>query len=620
MQRSNATSVDGLSSSGPDCSAGDTATGKLPTEEKMCFDSQQQNSSSSQHSDNYRFDGSTGWRRFRMLRPGLGMYHDIRRRLPYYQSDISDAVTYRTFASTVRMYFVKFEPLRQPFCVKSLLPALAYTLDMNRRTGGFYGINEALFSSALAAMVFSTIAAQPLTIVGITGLISLFNYTIYDIIKMYDVSIYPQFMAWTAIWAAIWHWLVAIWNLCDYMRYVTDFSSEAFGMYVGIIYMIKGVEELVSLFDSYGSVDGYLSCVIAILYFGTVYALEKIGRGTLAKPWAREILSDYAYPSFQIATIFWVGFSHIPGTIKRANISVLPINRSFYPTQPRNWLIDFWNLDAKWIFAAMPFGFLVMLLFYYDHNVSSLTAQAKQFPLKKPGGFHWDFFLLGCTTFIAGILGIPLPNGLVPQAPVHTESLTVYETEVKIIVTEEGSDDAIRRPIVRAASVVEQRVSHFLMGLGIIGTMTGPLLIVLHTMPRALFSGVFFVVGWGSIETNGMTQKLLFLFSERGFIQKGEPLLRVKRSKIWLYLLCQIVGVAAPVAISLTIAAIGFPILVCILIPFRWAVMPRFFTAAELEVMDDLTANNKVVLASLGGAPKRTEKPTPGKENLEGRS
>lgn len=50
-----------------------------------------------------------------MLRPGLGMYHDIRRRLPYYQSDISDAVTYRTFASTVRMYFVKFEPSRRPF-------------------------------------------------------------------------------------------------------------------------------------------------------------------------------------------------------------------------------------------------------------------------------------------------------------------------------------------------------------------------------------------------------------------------------------------------------------------------------------------------------------------------
>lgn len=108
---------------------------------------------------------------------------------------------------------------------------------MYRRTGEFFGINEALFSSALAALVFSILGTQPLTIVGITGLISLFNYTIYDIIAQYDISIYPQFMAWTGIWAAIMHWMVSFWNLCDYMRYVTDFSSESFGMYVGIIYM-----------------------------------------------------------------------------------------------------------------------------------------------------------------------------------------------------------------------------------------------------------------------------------------------------------------------------------------------------------------------------------------------
>ena len=87
----------------------------------------------------------------------------------------------------------------------SMLPALAFILDMNRLTGGFYGINEALFSSALACLVFSILGAQPLTVVGITGLISLFNYTIFDIIKRHDVLLYPQFISWVAIWAAIFH-------------------------------------------------------------------------------------------------------------------------------------------------------------------------------------------------------------------------------------------------------------------------------------------------------------------------------------------------------------------------------------------------------------------------------
>lgn len=127
----------------------------------------------------------------------------------------------------------------------NLLPALAFQLDMTRNTGGYFGVNEALFASALAAIVFSLFSAQPLTIVGITGLISLFNYTIYDIAVRQGIGeLYPQFIAWVSIWAAITHWIAAIGNLCDYMRYITDFSSNAFGMYVGIIYMSESLWQL----------------------------------------------------------------------------------------------------------------------------------------------------------------------------------------------------------------------------------------------------------------------------------------------------------------------------------------------------------------------------------------
>ena len=57
---------------------------------------------------------------------------------------------------------------------------------------------------------------------------------------------------------------------------------------------VKGVEELVNEFEG-GSAAGYLACVIAILYFGTVYALEKIGSSTLWKEQLRGVLADYAY-------------------------------------------------------------------------------------------------------------------------------------------------------------------------------------------------------------------------------------------------------------------------------------------------------------------------------------
>ena len=51
-------------------------------------------------------------------------------------------------------------------CVASLFPCLAYIIDMYVRTDGAYGVNEGILSSAIAALTFSLLSVQPLTIVG----------------------------------------------------------------------------------------------------------------------------------------------------------------------------------------------------------------------------------------------------------------------------------------------------------------------------------------------------------------------------------------------------------------------------------------------------------------------
>jgi hypothetical protein len=88
-----------------------------------------------------------------------------------------------------------------------------------------------------------------------------------------------------------------------------------------------------------------------------------------------------------------------------------------------------------------------------------LIAQGSEFPLRKPPGFHWDFFLLGITTFIAGLLGIPAPNGLIPQAPMHTAALVVMGRDKRDEETVvEG--DGVRQ----IGEKVEQRVSNLVQG------------------------------------------------------------------------------------------------------------------------------------------------------------
>lgn len=106
-------------------------------------------------------------------------------------------------------------------------------------------------------------------------------------------------------------------------------------------------------------------------------------------------------------------------------------------------------------------------------------AQGSEFPLKKPPAFHWDFFLLGITTFISGLLGIPAPNGLIPQAPLHTQSLVITEIVDVEIDTEKREDlemsaleghqaaPQLEKKIEqeeRPVAVVEQRVSNLAQG------------------------------------------------------------------------------------------------------------------------------------------------------------
>ncbi|KAK5720418.1 hypothetical protein LTS12_027637, partial [Elasticomyces elasticus] len=119
-------------------------------------------------------------------------------------------------------------------------------------------------------------------------------------------------------------------------------------------------------------------------------------------------------------------------------------------------------------------------------------------------------------------------------------------------------------------------------------------------MPRALFAGIFLHVGWGFIEDSQITANLMYIMQQHHYIEPGERRAQLKKSRIVLHEATRILGVLASVAISQTIAAIGFPIIIIALIPVRWITLPRVFTEQELLIMDQPTAEAPVVTASFG--------------------
>ena len=546
------------------------------------------------------------------LRPFRGMWSDVRRRIPFYKSDWLDACRRANWltvsTSVVRIFFI------------NLMPALAYVLDMYERTEHSYGVNEVLLASALAAIVFSVFSVQPLTFVGVTGLTDLMNYTIYRIFHGhygFDQTDYLRIQAWVLIWAAGFHFLVAIFNLCDFTRFITEMTSDTFGLYVGVIYVEKGIEQLIQEFSlpNHANDTGWLSVSIAILFCITVYYLTQLGASTYLPFQIRRTIGSLA---FVAGCVFWSGFSHFPKhSIKEVPISYLPITRSFFPTWDRGWVVDFWNIEVRWVFVAAPLGLMIMLLFYFDHNVSSVMAQARKFPITKPAGFHWDFFLLGITTFVSGILGLPVPNGLVPQAPDHTDSLSVYK---QVPAAEESDKDGAGTPAVEplhhtsvassflhishfprvhTVRVVEQRLSHLVIGLLTLGSMSRPILVALSMIPRAVLAGVFLLVGFASIESNPIVTRTLSLLQDRSALTPStrSPL---KRTTLARFVSFQWLFFGMTIAISQTIAAIGFPIIITCMIPCRAFLVPKMFAAEELAALDAPTADAPAVMVSLG--------------------
>jgi boron transporter len=444
----------------------------------------------------------------------------------------------------------------------------------------------------LGCVVFSLFAAQPLVIVGVTGPITVFTYTVYDIVVPMGYDFFG-FIFWVGLWSMVLHWILAITNSCNSLKYITRFSCDTFGFYVAFIYLQKGIQVLTRQWGEANATSAYLSIVIALLVLGVALLCGFIGESRLFHRHVRKFIEDYGTP---LTIIFFTGFVHI-GHMASVELTDLPTSKAFFPTAERSWVVNFWDTSAGEVFLALPFGILLTILFWFDHNVSSLIAQGSEFPLRKPPGFHWDIFLLGLTTGVAGLLGLPYPNGLIPQAPFHTQALCV----VKSVPVKDDSGKTTGHERI-TTHVVEQRVSNLAQGLLFLVTMTGPLLIVLHLIPQGVLAGLFFVMGVQALMGNGITLKLLFLLQDKELISPSEPLSRIERRlAIWVFVAIELFIFGCTFAITQTIAAIGFPVIIIASIPFRTFWMPKWFRDEELRILDAPTAG-EFVMESVGGA------------------
>jgi hypothetical protein len=418
------------------------------------------------------------------------MITDLKNRIPFYLDDWThNVLNLKVLASVLFMFFT------------SIGPAVTFASLLSNQTDKNVGTTEVLMSSAVTGILWSLFSGQPIVILGVTGPVSILTISIYQMSKSWNISFIP-FYAWAQIWASIMHVLLAVFNFCDYIHLITRFSCEIFGCLIAIIYLYTGADGIGAAFRGRKSFEGAIFQMF--IAFGTCWLglfLSNARRWVIGNEKFRDLIADYG-PT--IALVFWSSVPYMSPQAQDVDIMKLQVPETFDTTSGRSWFVNLNDLPVWAVFAAILPGFITTVLFVFDHNVSSLLAQDAEYKLKKPSAFHWDFFILGIGILITGLLGIPPTNGLIPQAPLHTKSLTV--------TTFRTQPDGTRKEEV--IDVYEQRLSNFSQSF-LIGLMAFPPFVqVLRQIPDAALNGLFLLMGIASFGGNQLFERLVLLITQ----------------------------------------------------------------------------------------------------------
>lgn len=491
--------------------------------------------------------------------PLVGIAVDLKNRLPLYCSDLKDGFHPKILSASLLMYFA------------SICPALTFGEFLVSKTSKNYGVTEVLLSTAICGSIFSLLGGQPLIIVGVTGPVSIFSLTIYTICQGLEIP-FLQWMFWISVWSCFMHVLLAILNGTNFIYYVSRYSCEVFGILIAVIYIVTGIQDLVGFFSSEPLESALLSLLIGLATFYLSMTLHHANSWVMFNKLFRLILADYGAS----ATLLIVTALSYAGKFGEVSLNRLDRNlpKEFSRTNGGGWVIEPMEGFETWaVFAAILPGFVLTVLFFFDHNVSSLLSQKQEFKLKKSSAFHWDFLIIGLMILLCGILGIPPTNGLIPQAPLHVRALAEIREE------EKGGYKKVEY-----LKVHEQRVSGLLQSV-VIG-LTLLFLSTIGMIPVAVLSGFFLYMGFATFEGNQFSDRVKLFFTDKSLVPPYRYLKKIPFRTIAKFTGIQLLALGLIYGITWSPAAISFPVFILLLVPLRNVVLPRVFTKEQLELLD----------------------------------
>ncbi|CAL8354175.1 unnamed protein product [Arctogadus glacialis] len=557
-----------------------------------------------------------------------GLVADVCRKAPFLVSDLRDALSLQCLASVLFLYCA---------CMS---PVITFGGLLGEATHGNISAIESLLGASLTGVAYSLFSGQPLTILGSTGPVLVFEKILFKFCSDYDLC-YLSLRTSIGLWTALLCLLLVATDASSLVRYITRFTEEAFAALICIIFIYEALEKLGHLGELYpvnthaalgNATDDTCRCSAAanssqpasrgwnsseanakantkantkanpsslqeclrrggrfscrsvpdvlfwsiILFFTTFFLSAFLKQFKTSRYFPTKVRSSISDFAVFLTILIMVLLDHLVGIPSPK----LNVPERFEPTsKSRGWLISPLGPNPWWtvLAAAVP-ALLCTILIFMDQQITAVIINRKENKLKKGCGYHLDLLVVAVMLGVCSVMGLPWFVAATVLSISHVNSLKL----------ESECSAPGEQP--RFLGVREQRVTglliFLLMGCSVFMTP------VLKFIPMPVLYGVFLYMGVSSLKGIQLFDRIKLF----GMPAKHQPdLIYLRYVPLWkvhLFTLVQLTCLTLLWVTKASAAAVVFPMMVLALVFIR-KLLDFCFTKRELSWLDDLIPESR---------------------------
>ncbi|XP_019600821.2 sodium bicarbonate cotransporter 3 isoform X15 [Rhinolophus sinicus] len=559
-----------------------------------------------------------------------GLILDIKRKAPFFLSDFKDALSLQCLASILFLYCA---------CMS---PVITFGGLLGEATEGRISAIESLFGASLTGIAYSLFAGQPLTILGSTGPVLVFEKILFKFCRDYQLS-YMSLRTSIGLWTSFLCIVLVATDASSLVCYITRFTEEAFAALICIIFIYEALEKLFHLgeiyaFNMHNNLDELTSYSCVCIEppnpsNETLNTWEKnnitahdISWGNLTVSECKTFHGEFVGTAcglhgpyipdvlFWCVILFFTTFflssflkqfktkryfpTKVRSTISDFAIFLtilimvaidylvgvpspkLHVPEKFEPTDPnRGWIISPLGENPWWtLLIAAVPALLCTILIFMDQQITAVIINRKEHKLKKGAGYHLDLLVVGVMLGVCSVMGLPWFVAATVLSISHVNSLKL----------ESECSAPGEQP--KFLGIREQRVTglmiFILMGLSVFMTSA------LKFIPMPVLYGVFLYMGVSSLKGIQFFDRIKLF----GMPAKHQPdLIYLRYVPLWkvhIFTVVQLTCLVLLWVIKASAAAVVFPMMVLALVFVR-KLMDLCFTKRELSWLDDLMPESK---------------------------